>query len=88
MQINILEARNRLSQLLAAVRAGEEVVIANRGRPVARLVAVEAAANHPTEVGSPARILNWLKQNPLPTYAQRSAAKIDADVQAERDAWD
>lgn len=30
MQVNILEAKNRLSQLLKSVQAGEEVIIANR----------------------------------------------------------
>ena len=38
MQVNVLEAKNRLSRLLKSVQAGEEVVIANRGVPVARLV--------------------------------------------------
>jgi prevent-host-death family protein len=44
VQVNILEAKNRLSQPLKAVQAGEEVVIANRGVPVARLVPVEAGS--------------------------------------------
>ena len=38
MQVNIFEAKTRLSQLIKSVQAGEEVVIANRGEPVARLV--------------------------------------------------
>ena len=36
--VNVHEAKTRLSQLLAEVEAGEEVVIARRGEPVARLV--------------------------------------------------
>jgi prevent-host-death family protein len=36
--ISILKAR--LSQYLAAVKAGEEVIVTDRGRPVARLTAV------------------------------------------------
>ena len=36
--VNVHEAKTRLSQLLAQVEAGEEVVIARRGEPVARLV--------------------------------------------------
>ena len=36
--VNIHEAKTQLSRLLAQVEAGEEVVIARRGRPVARLV--------------------------------------------------
>ena len=38
------EARARLASLVQAVAAGEEVVIAKGGKPVARLVAVEAPA--------------------------------------------
>ena len=40
VQVNVLEAKNRLSQLIRAAQAGEDVVIANRGAPVARLVPV------------------------------------------------
>jgi len=41
--VNIHEAKINLSELLAAVAAGEEVVIANRNVPVARLVSYEQA---------------------------------------------
>ncbi len=36
--VNVHEAKTRLSRLLAQVEAGEEIVIARRGEPVARLV--------------------------------------------------
>ena len=36
--VNVHEAKTQLSRLLTHVEAGEEVVIARRGRPVARLV--------------------------------------------------
>ncbi|MEQ3550812.1 type II toxin-antitoxin system prevent-host-death family antitoxin [Pseudonocardia nematodicida] len=38
VQVNVQEAKTRLSQLLAAAERGEEVVIARDGHPVARLV--------------------------------------------------
>jgi len=38
--VNIHEAKTHLSRLLARVAAGEEVLIARSGKPVARLVAV------------------------------------------------
>lgn len=41
-QVNVAEAKTQLSRLLAAATAGEEVVIARAGRPVVRLVPVEA----------------------------------------------
>ncbi len=36
-KVNIHDAKSRLSQLLERVEAGEEIVIARAGRPVARL---------------------------------------------------
>ena len=43
MNVTANEARAKLSQLLAAVDAGEEVVIARDGVPAARLVPVVRA---------------------------------------------
>ena len=37
IQVNIQEAKTRLSQLLAAAEGGEEVVIARDGKPIVRL---------------------------------------------------
>lgn len=44
-QVNIHEAKTRLSELIAAVEAGEQVVIARAGKPVVRLVQEEAASD-------------------------------------------
>lgn len=41
--VNIREAKTHLSRLLARVEAGEEIVIARRGKPVARLVAYQGS---------------------------------------------
>jgi len=61
-QSNIAEAKAKLSELLDRALAGEEIVIARAGKPLARLVPVEPrpprkkgawrgwAANVPTEV--------------------------------------
>ncbi len=38
----IAELKARLSQYLAAVRAGDEVLVTDRGRPIAKLVPVAA----------------------------------------------
>ena len=37
-QVNIHEAKTHLSQLLARVKEGEEIIIAKAGKPIARLV--------------------------------------------------
>ena len=42
-QIGAFEAKTHLSELLDRVESGEELVIARRGRPVARLVPVADA---------------------------------------------
>jgi prevent-host-death family protein len=88
MQVNILEAKNRLSQLIKSAQAGEEVIIANRGVPVVRLVPTENPATTEPPIGSAERILGWLAKHPLPPRLQRSAEEIDADIAAERAAWD
>ncbi len=88
MQVNILDAKNRLSELLRAARSGEDVVIANRGEPVARLLAVSDAQAPWPERGNPTTLLDWLKTHPLPPYAQRSGAEIDADIEQDRASWD
>jgi len=38
MQVNMLDAKNKLSSLVAAVEQGEDVIIARGGVPVARIV--------------------------------------------------
>ena len=38
--VNIHQAKTHLSQLLSRVELGEEIVIANRGVPVAKLVPI------------------------------------------------
>jgi prevent-host-death family protein len=37
LTVNIQDAKANLSKLLVSVEHGEEVIIANRGRPIARL---------------------------------------------------
>lgn len=49
MIVNVHEAKAQLSELLERAVRGEEVVIAKRGKPLARLVA--AAAKEPRRPG-------------------------------------
>jgi prevent-host-death family protein len=88
MQVNILEAKNKLSQLVKRAQAGEEVVIANRGKPVARLVPAEKSAAQELPLGNGKRIVEWLRNHPLPAYARRSAEEIDAYIEEERNSWE
>lgn len=84
MNVNTLDAKNRLSELIKAVQDGEEVIIANRGKPVARLVCMEPRPAPLVAVG----VAAWLAANPLPAHARRSAEEIDAAIAAERSAWE
>jgi prevent-host-death family protein len=87
MKVNMLEAKNRLSELVRSAQAGEEVVIANRGEPVARLIAVgkhRGVRTKPAEGG----IVAWLDAHPLPARVRRSPQAIAAALAEERAAWD
>ena len=44
MQISVRELKIRLSEYLRRARAGEEIVVASRGIPVARLVRAQPAS--------------------------------------------
>jgi prevent-host-death family protein len=86
MKVNILEAKNNLSQLIKSAQAGEDVVIANRGEPVVRLVPTTPVER--LYVGSGRALLAWLRAHPLPQRLQRSGDEIDAAIDEERAAWD
>ena len=89
MQVNILDAKNRLSQLIKVAQSGQTVVIANRGQPVAQLTAAPVGLSH----AAPGRVAHgsvglWLQATPLPPHARRTAEEIDAELARERSAWD
>lgn len=44
MQVNIGEAKARLSELIAAAERGEEVIIVRGGRPAVRMVSIHRPA--------------------------------------------
>jgi len=45
MQVNMHDAKTKLSELVAAAESGQEVIIARNGEPAVRLVAVRV--EHP-----------------------------------------
>lgn len=49
--VNIHEAKTQFSRLVDQAEAGEEIVIARAGKPVARLVALETFARMPRKLG-------------------------------------
>jgi len=70
MKVNIPEAKNQLSRLIGAASRGEDVVIAKRGVPVARLVPVGRQPSREDVPGQRAgNFVEWLASPPLrPTF--------------------
>ncbi|MEZ4272084.1 MAG: type II toxin-antitoxin system Phd/YefM family antitoxin [Myxococcota bacterium] len=51
-RVNVQEAKTHLSRLLTRVEAGEEIIIARAGRPIARLTSITP---HPARIPGSAR---------------------------------
>lgn len=67
MIVNVYEAKTHLSRLLRRVKSGEQIVIAEAGKPVARLVPLEQPVG-PRVLGS-AKGTVWIADDfdaPLP----------------------
>lgn len=75
MQVNIYEAKTTLSSLVDRAARGEEVVIARAGKPMVRLVPVEAPA------ALPPRILGQLEHLGLHMPLEMFAPMTDAEVE-------
>lgn len=45
VEVGIRDLKNGLSKYLDRVRAGEEVIVTDRGRPVARIAAIDASTD-------------------------------------------
>lgn len=75
-QVNIHEAKTRLSELIAAVEAGEEVVIARAGKPVVRLVNEAPVSDAPRVYREPGRLKGKL------VWDEAAWLEGDAEIQA------
>ncbi len=58
-QMNIAEAKGKLSALVQKALDGEEVIIARDGKPVARIVPVEAAEKPKRRFGALKEKYGW-----------------------------
>ena len=85
MQVNVLDAKNRLSELIRRAQNGETIVIANRGVPAVSLTPVRAETSAPR--GSAQALLEWM-DNYRPKTAPRTHEEIEADIADNRSAWD
>ena len=85
MQVNVLDAKNRLSELIRRAHSGETVVIANRGVPAVSLTPI--SGDMTPRPGSAQAILDWMDREGPPA-TQRSHEEIEADIADNRSAWD
>ena len=76
--VNVYEAKTHLSQLLDRAAAGEEIIIARAGRPVARLVAL---ANSSSTRRSPG---GWRGKIRMSADFDELPAGIEAAFRGER----
>lgn len=71
INIPVAEAKNRLSELIARVEAGEEIAVTRRGKPVVRLM--------------PASVMDVAAQRTRVEQAFRRLGELRSQVQLEGD---
>jgi prevent-host-death family protein len=76
--VNVYEAKTHLSQLLDRAAAGEEIVIARAGRPIARLVALAGPRPRPRVPGG------WRGKVSMSADFDELPAEIEAAFRGER----
>ena len=80
MRVGVLEAKNRLSELLEAAQRGEEVVITKRGEPVATLNAIRKRLS-PEEA---AALMKRVRERREKTEFTTTIEELRADIEAGR----
>jgi prevent-host-death family protein len=80
-QVGAFEAKTHLSELLAAVEAGEEITITRRGRAVARLVPVAAATGR----GAALARITALRRRIITALRRRIGGLTVEDILSARD---
>jgi prevent-host-death family protein len=76
--VNVYEAKTHLSQLLDRAAAGEEIIIARAGRPIARLVALAESSSRRRTPGA------WRGQVSMTADFDELPAEIDAAFRGQR----
>lgn len=71
-----------------AIRLLEEVHVSSPKRALVTVLETPANGGAASERGNSAAILKFLEENRLPESARLSAEEIDAQIEAERNAWD
>lgn len=71
-----------------AIRLLEEVHVTSPRRALVTVLETPANEESASERGNAAAILKFLEENRLPESARLTAEEIDAQIEAERNAWD
>src|SRR5271167_4907453 len=98
MRVGLRDANHNFSRLMRAVRRGTEVVLTERGRPIARLTRIEAPASLAAEttadlllrLNEQGLVLSAAKAGPLPPWKPHkiSGSPLSETVRIEReDLW-
>jgi prevent-host-death family protein len=74
--VNVHQAKTQLSKLLEGAEAGEDIVIARAGTPVARLVPVRAGERRPGRLKGKIRMAKDFDA-PLPPDLRRAFGQSD-----------
>jgi prevent-host-death family protein len=74
IEVGVRELKNHLSQYLDRVQEGQEVVVTDRGRPIARLSALDRPADRLADL-----IASGAVRPPRSTERRRPARRIQAD---------
>ena len=85
MQVSIRELKSRLSHYLRLTKAGELVVITERGTPIGRIVPVAAPLEERIEAMVQAGMVIWnrKKLHPMPPVAKARGTRTVADLLIE-----
>jgi prevent-host-death family protein len=95
MRVGLRDANHNFSRLMRAVRRGTEVVLTERGRPIARLTPIKALAGPAAETTADlllrltdqGLVRRAAKAGPLPPWKPRkiSGAPLSDTVRVERE---
>ena len=82
-EVGIRELRARLSRWIEQVRAGEELIVTDRGTPVARVVPIGRTSAYERLVAdglvAPPRVGRAGRRRPVPVHAEGSVSDLVAD---------
>ena len=79
-QIGVREAETDFAQLLRNVRSGREYLITDHGKPVARLLQVEAGGDRPRGAPAGKPISRLLRAKPFGSSAERAPEDVIQDI--------